>query len=123
MEGFGRRPGTQRRDAFSRLQQAMGSAISTEVGEEGPKSVVELRNMASDKDRTSAVALRERVRLFEAYKIPCQCLNGVTGTTLTLSKEEVGLSARPLLARAWTARFSAPHHLHRDEPAPLPGPT
>ena len=38
-------------DAFSRLQQAMGSAISTEWGEEGPKTVVELRNMASDKDR------------------------------------------------------------------------
>ena len=75
-------------DAFSRLQQAMGSAISTEWGEEGPKTVVELRNMASDKDRAVRRRANEsEVRLFEAYKIPfASALNGVTGTTLTLSK-------------------------------------
>lgn len=75
-------------DAFSRLQQAMGSAISCEWGEEGPKSVVELRNMASDKDReVRKRAYESEISLFEAYEIPfAAALNGVTGTTLTLAK-------------------------------------
>ncbi len=75
-------------DAFSRLQQAMGSAISTEWGDEGPKSVVELRNMASDKDREiRKKAYESEISLFEAYEIPfAAALNGVTGTTLTLAK-------------------------------------
>lgn len=75
-------------DAFSRLQQAMGSAISAEWGDEGPKTVVELRNMASDKDReVRRRAYESEIRLFDAYKIPfASALNGVTGTTLTLSK-------------------------------------
>ena len=75
-------------DAFSRLQQAMGSAISAEWGEDGPKSVVELRNMASDQDRNvRKKAYESEINLFEAYEIPfAAALNGVTGTTLTLAK-------------------------------------
>ena len=58
-------------DAFSRLQQAMGSAISAEWGEDGPKSVVELRNMASDQDRNvRKKAYESEINLFEAYEIP-----------------------------------------------------
>ncbi|NMA23021.1 MAG: M3 family oligoendopeptidase, partial [Spirochaetales bacterium] len=75
-------------DAFGRLQQALGSAISAEWGEEGPKTVVELRNMASDKDReVRRRAYEIEVKLFESYEIAfAAALNGVTGTTLSLGK-------------------------------------
>ncbi|HZJ88554.1 MAG TPA: M3 family oligoendopeptidase [Sphaerochaeta sp.] len=75
-------------DAFSRLQQAMGSAISAQWGDEGPKSVVELRNMASNSDREiRRRAYETEIKLFASYEIPfAAALNGVTGTSSTLAK-------------------------------------
>ncbi len=43
-------------DAFSRLQQSLGSSISAEWEDGRMKTVVELRNMATDGDR----AIRKR---------------------------------------------------------------
>jgi oligoendopeptidase F len=75
-------------DAFGRLQQAMGSAISSEFGDDGPKSLVELRNMASSADRElRRRAYETEIELCRRYEIPfAAALNGVTGTTLSLSE-------------------------------------
>ena len=75
-------------DAFSRLQEAMGSSIHTQWDAETVKTVVQLRSDATNADRNvRKVAFEKELALWKAYEVPfAAALNGVKGTTLTLDK-------------------------------------
>ncbi len=75
-------------DAFSRLQEAMGSSLTTEWEDGTVKTVVQLRNEASNPDRTlRKLAFEKELALWKAYEIPfASALNGVKGTTLILDR-------------------------------------
>jgi pepF/M3 family oligoendopeptidase len=76
-------------DAFSRLQEAMGSSIGSVWDEQTTKTVVQLRNEATNADRAiRKKAFAQEIALFRQYEIPfAAALNGVKGTTLTLDKK------------------------------------
>ncbi|MFA6732343.1 MAG: M3 family oligoendopeptidase [Sphaerochaeta sp.] len=73
-------------DAFSRLQEAMGSSIHVADEDSQPKTLVELRNEASNPDReVRKRAFEQELSLLKAYEIPfAAALNGVKGTTISL---------------------------------------
>lgn len=75
-------------DAFSHLQEAMGSSLKTEWDGGETKTVVELRNEASNPDRSIRKrAFEKEIGLWKAYEIPfASALNGVKGATVTLDK-------------------------------------
>lgn len=75
-------------DAFSRLQEAMGSSIHTNWDEKTIKTVVQLRSEATNADRTIRKrAFEKELALWKAYEVPfAAALNGVKGTTITLDK-------------------------------------
>ncbi len=68
-------------DAFSRLQEAMGSSIQSQG-----KTVVQLRNEASSADRdVRKLAFEQELSLLKMYEVPfAAALNGVKGTTISL---------------------------------------
>lgn len=68
-------------DAFSRLQEAMGSSIQSQG-----KTLVELRNEASSADRdVRKLAFEQELSLLKTYEVPfAAALNGVKGTTVSL---------------------------------------
>ena len=76
-------------DAFSRLQEAMSSSISTEWEEGVSKTVVELRNEAFNADRAiRQKAFEKELSIWKMFEIPfASSLNGVKGTTLSLDKK------------------------------------
>ncbi len=74
-------------DAFSRLQEAISSSATSEVGEEG-KTVVQLRNEAFHKDRSvRKAAFDKELAVWKTHEVAfAASLNGVKGTTITLDK-------------------------------------
>ncbi|MFA7559978.1 MAG: M3 family metallopeptidase, partial [Sphaerochaeta sp.] len=88
LEEFAADLGRSSWDAFTRLQQSLGSSISTEWEEGEIKTVVELRNMATDPDRSiRAKAFEKELELLEIHEEGfAAALNGVKGATLSLTK-------------------------------------
>ncbi|MFA7128292.1 MAG: M3 family oligoendopeptidase [Sphaerochaeta sp.] len=76
-------------DAFSRLQEAMSSSISTEWEEGVSKTVIELRNEAFNADRSiRKKAFEKEISIWKMFEIPfASSLNGVKGATLSLDKK------------------------------------
>ena len=74
-------------DAFSRLQQSLGSSISAEWEDGRMKTVVELRNMATDGDRAIRKrAFEKELELLEIHEEAfAAALNGVKGATISLN--------------------------------------
>jgi pepF/M3 family oligoendopeptidase len=75
-------------EAFSRLQEALSSSVSTQWDELTNKTVVELRNDAFNADRSiRCKAFEKELEIWKAYEISfAASLNGVKGTTITLDK-------------------------------------
>lgn len=73
-------------DAFTRLQQSLGSSISAEWEEGVMKTVVELRNMATDSDRAiRKKAFEKELELLQTHEEAfAAALNGVKGATISL---------------------------------------
>lgn len=73
-------------DAFSRLQDAMGSSISYGSSETENKTLVELRSEASNSDRkVRKRAFESELALLKQYEVPfASALNGVKGASLSL---------------------------------------
>ena len=88
LEEFAADLGRSSWDAFTRLQQSLGSSISTEWEEGEIKTVVELRNMATDPNRSiRAKAFEKELELLEIHEEGfAAALNGVKGATLSLTK-------------------------------------
>lgn len=75
-------------DAFSRLQEALSSNLATTWDEGEIKSVIQLRSLAFDSDRTvREKAFKAELELWKKDEIAfAASLNGVKGTTVTLDK-------------------------------------
>ncbi len=73
-------------DAFSRLQEALSSSVSTAWDEESEKTVIQLRNEAFNADReVRKRAFEKELEIWKTYEVAfASSLNGVKGTTLTL---------------------------------------
>ncbi len=95
-------------DAFSRLQEAMGSSIHTQWDEHTEKTVVQLRSEATNADRSIRKrAFEKELALWKAYEVPfAAALNGVKGTTLTLDKMRA--FASPLDRSLFQSRIDRP---------------
>ena len=95
-------------DAFSRQQEAMGSSIHTAWDEKTIKTMVQLRNDATNADRgIRKRAFNKELSLWKAYEVPfAAALNGVKGTTLTLDK--MRLFASPLDRSLFQSRIDRP---------------
>ncbi|MFA5513685.1 MAG: M3 family oligoendopeptidase [Sphaerochaetaceae bacterium] len=76
-------------DAFSRLQESLSSNSTTAWAENEIKSVIQLRALAFDSDRSVRErAFKAELKLWEQDKIAfAASLNSVKGTTLTLDKK------------------------------------
>lgn len=87
--------------AWSRLQEAVTSSI-----EEGDKTLIELRGLSSDPERSVRKDAFEReIRILKDHEVAlAYALNGVKGTTLLLEKRR-GWSS-PLERSAFTSRIS-----------------
>lgn len=73
-------------DAFSRLQEALSSSVSTAWDDQTEKTVIQLRNEAFNADRTiRRKAFEKELEIWKAYEVAfASSLNGVKGTTITL---------------------------------------
>ncbi|WP_320121590.1 M3 family oligoendopeptidase [uncultured Sphaerochaeta sp.] len=73
-------------DAFSRLQEALSSSVSTAWDEQTEKTVIQLRNEAFNADRSiRKKAFEKELEIWKAYEVAfASSLNGVKGTTITL---------------------------------------
>ncbi len=76
-------------DAFSRLQEALSSSVSTVWDEQTEKTVIQLRNEAFNADRTirKKKAFEKELEIWKAYEVAfASSLNGVKGTTISLDE-------------------------------------
>lgn len=75
-------------DAWGRLQEQVSSMLSADWGDGTRKTVIELRNLAYDKDRAAREkAFRLELAAWKSVEIPvAAALNGVKGTTVALCK-------------------------------------